>query len=446
MKTCRWANHTLVTRGWLIVWLLLLQGCASYSEAFYPVENKLVNQDPAGALKELEKLGTDEEDKLLFLLNKAMLQRMQNDFEGSNQTLEQAKSFINAYSAVSVSEQAASFLINDTTLTYTGTPLDQVLLHTYAALNYLELDNSDAARVEILQIDLRLRQEMSDAPNSALSIDPFSRYLSGMVYEDLGEYSDAMIAYRKALEAYQIHADELYALEIPHTLKTDLLRTAKRMGLNNELEKLTQQFSIPQEEITSIEDNEQQGELVLLFHSGLAPVKRESRIDVVAPQSGQLVSISLPYYQDRPKPILGARINANDVSQSSEVVEQIDAIDRETLKAYMPAITARAVARAITKYQATKETKKENELAGLLLNIMGTVIERADTRSWLTLPAEIQMARLPLSPGEHKISISLLDQNNNVVRTIKLGKINITAGKRRYISYHYIPSYALTRH
>ena len=444
MKTCRGPKRNLITRGWLVAGLLLLQGCATYSQSFYPVESKLVNQDPAGALQQLEKQGYDDKDQLLFLLNKAMLQRMQNDFQGSNQTLEQAKGVIEAYSALSVTEQAGSFIINDSTRTYTGTPLDQVMLHTYAALNYLQLKNLDAARVEILQINLLLRKQMADAPNSALSVDPFSRYLAGMVYEDLGEYSDAMIAYRNALQAYQTHRKELYPLTIPETLKTDLLRSAKRIGLDNEYQKLSQEFNI--KESAPGATNAQLGEVVLLFQNGLAPVMREKSAGLVDPGSGQLIRISLPYYQDRPKPVLHVRVSAGDTSQDSEVVEQIDAIDHATLKAYLPAISARALARGVMKYKAAKEAGKNNGWAGLLVNIAGFVTEQADTRSWLTLPAEIQMARLPLAAGEHEISISLLGHHDQVIRTVKLGQVNVIAGKRQYMSYHYIPSYTIARH
>jgi len=208
-----------LSSGWL---LLQLGGCATYSRGFEPIEQNLAAQNPATAMQILEKQRHPRSDLLLYLLNRAMLQRMQHNYAASNQTFEQAKQIIQTYSAVSVTEESAAFIFNDTTRTYTGTPLEPVMLHVYAALNYLELGEVDAARVEALQVEVRLRQLMQDSPKSALSVDPFARYLSGMIYEDLGEFSDAMIAYRKAYEAYQAHA-ELYALNVPEYLKRDLL-------------------------------------------------------------------------------------------------------------------------------------------------------------------------------------------------------------------------------
>ena len=59
---------------------------------------------------------------------------------------------------VSVTEQIGSVIINDRTRAYVGEEFEQVLLHVYMALNFLEMNRADAARVEALQIDLTLRQ------------------------------------------------------------------------------------------------------------------------------------------------------------------------------------------------------------------------------------------------------------------------------------------------
>ena len=425
--------------GWL---LLQLVGCASYSQGFAPIEAKLAAQDPAAAMQILDKQGHGRNELLLYLLNKAMLQRMQHDFTASNQSLEQAKQVIQTYSAVSITEQSAAFVINDTTRTYIGTPLEQVMLHVYAALNYLELEDHDAARVEALQVEVRLRQLMQDSPESALSVDPFARYLSGMIFEDLGEYSDAMIAYRKAYEAYQAH-EKLYALTIPDYLKQDMLRMAHKVGLNNEYTRLQAEFGMSRQD--NPESHHETGELVLLFHNGLAPIKREHSVAVVDPGSGRLVRVSLPYYQNRQQLITRAHIQVNDMHTQTQQVEAIDDIAEQTLQAYMPAITARAVTRAVLKYNMSKEVGKQNDVAGLLVNIVGVLTERADTRSWLSLPATIQMGRLYLPAGTYTLSIELLDDLGQIQHTTTLSDIKVSPGERRYVSYHYVPRYMMRK-
>jgi len=108
-----------------------------------------------------------------------------------------------------------------------------------------------------------------------------------------------------------------------------------------------------------------------------------------------LVSIALPYYESRPNQISGARISVADRQSDTQLMEDIDAIARASLDARMPAITARAIARAIAKgvIQESVDTagKQRNDDAvqffgSMLIRILSVATERADTRSWLTLP------------------------------------------------------------
>jgi hypothetical protein len=54
-----------------------------------------------------------------------------------------------AAAKISVSAESAAMLTNQANLPYRGRAYDKVMLHTYQALNYLHLGDSDAARVEL---------------------------------------------------------------------------------------------------------------------------------------------------------------------------------------------------------------------------------------------------------------------------------------------------------
>ncbi len=75
-------------------------------------------------------------------------------------------------SALSLREQAASFLLNDEGRSYEGAALEQVLIHLYEALNYLEMGDPEAARVEALQVDLRLRELRGAGPGELVQHRP----------------------------------------------------------------------------------------------------------------------------------------------------------------------------------------------------------------------------------------------------------------------------------
>ena len=168
------------------------------------------------------------------------------------------------------------------------------------------------------------------------------------------------------------------------------------------------------------------------------------------PASGHIVRIAVPYYETRPTPVNGARVTAGGASASAEVAEDIRAIALKDLETKMPAITARALARAVLKAQMAKaareNARQQNQnnagaaVAAMAVEIAGLVTERADTRSWLTLPSRIHLARLPLPPGTYTVKVDLLGDDGQIVSTQEYANMDIRRGAKTYLSPHWIPS------
>lgn len=415
---------------WLCLFLLTLSGsgCATYTESITAVESHLAAQRPDTALATLEKQGYAGRNEILYLMNKGMLLRMQGEYAASNASFAKAKLLISPLSAISISEQTTSLLINDSTRSYTGAPFEQLLLYVYSALNYLALGDLKAARVEALQIDLQLKTLTPQFGEQA-----FPRYLSGIIFEDLGEYSDALIAYRKAYKAYQ---ENKSGLAVPPGLQRALLRLSSRLGLSDEHRQYQQRFGST--EPTNLAGS---GELIFVFHNGLAPIKRERSQIYPDPGSGRMVRISLPYYEMRPSPVQSARLQVNGVSQDTRIVADISNIAMNNLDGQMPVIISRAVARAILKDQAVRQAYDNNNgWAGLAANVFTVLTERADTRSWLTLPSNIQLGRIPLPEGNYRLQVSLFGKHQQIIATPQFDPITIEAGKKVYVSYYWVPS------
>jgi hypothetical protein len=432
------------------VLLMLQSGCASYSYSFQSVERAIVEGQPDQALAILDKLHDRgsffRKADVLYQLNKAMVLRMQQQYIASNQAFEQAKSLMEQYDAFSVTEQATSFMVNDATRAYVGEPFEQVLLHLYEALNYLQMDKPDEARVEALQVNQRLQQLNAKIKNPIYTEDALVRYLNGIIYEQLGEYSDAMIACRKAYEAY-LDYQRNFGVSPPKSLQQALLRLSRQQGLDEEYRHYRQAFGL--EETLDVYQRRQMGELVVIVNSGLAPVKREQAINTIAPTSGQLVRVAVPYYVARDDNLGG--VTAAAINQDSgehyqaqgELVQNIDNIAFKTLEAEMPAIIARSAARVVTKYQITREISRQDNALGLLSNIINMVTERADTRSWLTLPKTIYLARIALEPGVYDINLQYLSTYGSALDNNQLTGVNIDAGQTHYIALHRVPAMAL---
>ena len=424
-------------------------GCATYSSSFGVIERDLAMRQYDAALQGIEKQSKFQNDRVLTLLNKGMVLRMKRDFAGSNHALEAAKGEMERLYAASVSENALSFIVNDATVSYAGDGYEQVLVHLYMAFNYLELNQPNEARVEALQVDAKLHEIGEKIPDSKFTEDAFSRYLTGIIYEERGEWSDAMIAYRKAYEAYKKYQSS-YGFAMPAMLKHDLLRLAQRQGLSDELAQYKKEFGIAR----SLDkgDADTQGELIFVLNNGLAPIKREKAANLLDPVSGVIFRIALPYYESRPNNVMSARITVAGKQVSTELMEDVDAIARQSLDARMAAITARSLARAVAKYSANKTAQQralnrnnENDalvgmLGALAVQVAAVATERADTRSWLTLPANIQLARLPLPPGSYTAKVELLGVSGQIVASSEYPQVVVSRARKTYLTQHWVPA------
>ncbi|GHV09446.1 hypothetical protein AGMMS50229_19660 [Campylobacterota bacterium] len=380
---------------------LVFSGCATYSSGFATVERDLASDRAEAALASLEKIKVAERDRLLYLLNKAMILQTMHENKASGEAFEQAKALIVEYDALSVSEQVSSMLINDAMAAYSGEDYERVYLNFYSALNYLALGDLYGARVEALQADVALR----GADTGEYDKDAAMRYLSGIIYEALGETNDALVSYRIAYSDYK---NGFFGVAVPHSLGESLLRLTSKLAISAEHKRYQAEF--PKiADFKALGKNE--GELVVIASVGFAPIKRANDLTTDSPVG--LIRISIPSYESRAKPFT-ARLVIDDRAQPMEIISDIESIATNALSAHMAAIIARTVARIATKKIAENVAAqaagngKDNTgalVTKLALSLFNAATEVADTRSWLTLPSTIRLARVKLTAGDHTVRV-----------------------------------------
>ncbi len=410
-----------------------LAGCATYSQQAISMRDNLLTGRADLARMTAEKEDEDQDD-VLACLNKGMLRRMTDDYAGSNQILEIAKQQIESLYGVSVTDAAASVTINDAVRDYKGERYEQILLHAYMAMNYLQLGELDSARVEILQADVKM-MEWGEQPDE----DPFMRYFAGMVYEALGEDDQALVSYRKARDIYSV-ADNKQPIAVPLMLKKDLLRLLADQGLWDEYRKLKADYGLASFKPEKLGGNF--GELIVILNNGLAPIRTETAIMTFSPEVQANVRIAFPVYATEPRPATKARLSVGGELIELETVENVDALARHALDKDMPLIMTRAIARAVVKYNSQKNAQKKNDLAGFLLTVTNLATERADTRSWSTLPQEIQMARLVLPAGRQDVSIEIMNAAGRVVDSID-ASVDIRPRQHTFLTRHWVAPVAV---
>ena len=406
---------------------LLSTGCVSFTYQQDALERHMMSQQPEQALAALDKLDLSGRDQILYYLNKGMLLRMKGDFKGSNETLEQTKAMIQKLDSISLREQAAAVSVNDSMRSYLPPTFERAMLNTVMALNYMEQNDYNDARVGALQLDELLKQHKDDDPL------PFAHYIIGLIFEANGELGEAMIAYRQTYEDY--HATKA---KIPLLLQQDLLRLSQYLGLNDEQKKYQEEFQLKSWPTQA--ELKQQGQVVAILFNGLIPRKHSEELNFQSPRDGQLHRLSVPFYESRAPQIQSARMVIADSSSNTQPLDELDQHAYANLRAEMPLIITRTLARVGVKNKLVDNARDQSPLLGAALNIATFITEQADTRAWNTLPQEILIARTTAAPGNHDIELRLESTQSK-----SWHDINIAKEKIRFVSWYWPNSHVTGR-
>lgn len=417
-------------RLWAVTLAFACAGCAAnYQDVMHQVSQNLAADQPKAALKSLDKLSGGR-DQTLYLLNKAMILRMEGDYAGSVQAFEQAKPLMLYLEATSFTETAGAMTLSEGLRSYEAPLYERLLVHVYQGLNFLQLGQPDSARVEAAQVDdllKRLYPNTDAAPNGG---DAFPRYFTGLVYEDLGEYSDAMIAYRQAYQAYKRQGDSDET--IPQDLKISLCRFADYLGLQDELDGYKKEFGLSS--WPPVDKQDAQGQLIFVFGDGLGPLKFPQTAMLQNPFDGHFYSVTLPVLRRRPPAAQAAEVTAGDDAARTQRVASIAADASQQMAADRPKLLAAEFSRNVARTVVANEADKKAQGLGVVLSLVASVADQADIRIWGTLPDNIQLARLRLAPGTYNVTVKLIGAGGDEGASRVLKNVQIQAGQMSFAS------------
>lgn len=424
--------------------LLALAACAVLPYA--KMEESLRQGDVAAARAALAAGEKQYGDKarLLYLFDTASLSHYAGDWEASNKAIDPAARLIDELYTKSISAMASSMLVNEMSMPYEGEHFEQVLLHVLGMINYSGLGDRDGAMVEARRADARLQAHaQAVGPDKvAYKDDALARYLSAFLYESGSKQDlwDAYLDYKKADAAYDAYA-KLYGTPKPQRLKLDLQRLADGLGEREDREAYAKRDGAL-DFVPLSQTRKDRAELLVLVYDGLAPAKRSvTQTLPLALDDGtqQYFAIALPEMVVRAKPPMSGELSSGPNSAKLELYEDINAIAVQDLKEHSVAISARALARALAKFQAARALQKKAREAGgaaEVLTVLGTNIfnvasEVADLRSWRTLPGRVYAARLDFSPGEHLARLRL--KQGEQAWDLDLGSLNFKPGEKKLL-------------
>jgi len=370
---------------------VLLQACAVQHEKVNALAERLENSTAEATLVSLQQVTPPRRDRGQYLLNIGLLKTVTGDFEGANRDLQDAKDILNALQATSVTENLAAAVVNETLRSYDGGASERVLLHLVLSINNLMLGNLDAARVEVLQADIVMKElAREDEPFGQLAS---AHYIAGLIYELGGEIDDAMISYRKAANLMSLRN-----MSIPPALTSSLRNLSQRLGLDRENIKYSDRFG------GAVKSSARESaEIFVIYWDGVVTSKRGKTASVWAAGLNQIVSLALPYYPASNYVEKSFNLHMAGENHRTGTIEDIEALVREDLNDRSAAIHAATLARMVSKYQLVKSGDNRNNGLGLIMNIFTMLTEVADTRSWNMLPSTIQFARFAVPAGEYSL-------------------------------------------
>ena len=389
--------------------------------------------------------GPGDNDRLLYLLEAGQILTATGKASESQKYLAEAQEIVAPYldekSDVSVSQTAASTILNPTVATYVGTGYDRVMMSTLQATNAMLMSDPAAARVEFnrarnWQEDLKLNNarrieeaqksveeegssqgfstsSVTANANVSAALDrqygvvrnlrgyagyvvPYTQHLSGVFRLSLGTSSDA----NQAASEFRQVAGVLTGPAKEAVLEDVARARSRSVGAN--LAPSTYVY----------------------FMTGLAPSRDQFTLRFPVPIGGKIIWVvaafpTLELHED-----YVSSFAVDGAAGKAVTITDMDGVVGQAFSDALPAVIAQSVVSAAIKgagqYAMNEALGGWGGLAGAVLTELTTA---ADLRAWETLPKQIQYLRLD-TPGDGKIRIKGGGRNLGVVE-VSPGKDNV---------------------
>jgi hypothetical protein len=149
----------------------------------------------------------------------------------------------------------------------------------------------------------------------------------------------------------------------------------------------------------------------------------------------ELITMAWATYEPGTRRASGIRVSGPDGgSWTPAVMEDLSAIAVRDFEERKTSMLVRMTARTLLKEAGVIQSERAGERAGGVLGglaarvaarTVANATERADTRSWSGLPAELLLTRLRLPPGRHDLVVEYRGMNGPATKTVT---VDVVAG------------------
>jgi hypothetical protein len=422
------------------VLLLLLLGCAT-TDAYKRIDGEVYYgkyDEGVSLIDEQQKDMYRQRDVLLFYLDKGLLTHYAKRFDESISLLQEGERAIEAAYTKSITMEMATYILNDNTREYGGEDYEDVYINAFNALNYYHQNKLEDSLVEIRRMTNKLQflaakygvlmtgmqkmalEQSSEIPsNEYLTTTKFNdsalaRYLGLLFYRGIGQYDDARIDLNYLKVAFA-NAPAVYPYPVPVSVDEEL--------------------DIPQGK----------ARLNVLAFSGMAPIKEEQVIRIPLPNL-RWIKIALPVLVTRPSHVGRIEVVIDNGKErfDLELLEDMQAVARETFKEKEGLIYAKSILRATIKGVSSSVLDEASDRTGgqtgVLLSLislgvqaMAEATEKADLRISRYFPGKAYVGGINLDPGVYAVTVNYYNANGRLITaytneavTVKANTLNLT--------------------
>ncbi|HEX2983587.1 MAG TPA: hypothetical protein VHO28_08605 [Ignavibacteriales bacterium] len=425
----------------LILVSVIAAGCSSVrtnTEFYGPIMNGVKAGDFEKANAALDSAFNNEEyaekDRVLYYLDRGALSFYAGRYAESSQAFEKADFAMEDLFTKSISKAAASMLLNDNALDYSGEVYENIYVNVFSALDYIARDDIDGAYVEANRVNIKLRQledkynayvdNFNASKDAKIKLEPkkldyynnaLANYLSHIIFRAEGEYDNSRISLEKLDSAWAMHPD-VYNFSKPSFVKNAASANNKTI-----LNVMAFAGNAPEKQAENLRIMTFDDFLIVQF-----PDHESAPIIFPGLKQGWYFKFSMPSLAPSRSDVRKIEVYANDKKVGSlELLENMNNVAVKTFEMQKSIIYFKSIIRTVLKGIGSAELKQSVRkstgeglggfLSNLLVDIAVDATENADLRCWRTMPGYCYAGEFELEEGEYNIDIVFLDGGNKPI-------------------------------
>ena len=444
----------------LMLAAVALCACATYSEKTQRARDAAQAGNLGASEKVLNKFlgvkssadlpGEWKKETIVALLERAMVLHGKGDWKLSARDLVVADKQLVLLDIARDAGQVGKWIFSDSAGKYHAPPSEKLALNAFNMLNYLLAGDLSGARVEAKRFTVTreyLGQQDQDAHGA------FGSYVAGFVFERLGETDTALRYYDEAL---QQQAFPSLRAPVARLAARSGFRTPRIRALLGDAEptasRAVSTLLAQPEPAPAPAPAAPSAELLVVMNVGRVPYKVPERMPIglaiglgatwITGSTAILERSALKFVIYPELVPSRALFNTGSlvIDNQQHALELATNLDAEIVREYealKPKIIGAAITRLIVRAGVAEGARaagsQANGGAGAVVGLLAALAaegalvaaDKPDTRSWTLLPAFVFVARVPVEPGVHSVTITAMGSGGRETHDFK---IDVKAG------------------